>query len=85
MPAEPIDYWNHITVDPEVRFGKPCIVGTRITVGDILEKLAYGMTEEDILAEWDYLTSIQIRSCLAYAAEGYLVKVLHPVQPTANT
>ena len=63
-----IDYWEYITIDPGVRFGKPCIAGTRITVGDILEKMSYGMTEEDILATWHWLTSVQIRSCLAYAA-----------------
>jgi len=74
MPDGPIDYWNHITVDPDVRFGKPCIVGTRITVSDILEKMAFGMTEDDILSEWDYLTPIQIRSCLAYASNGHLVR-----------
>ena len=74
MPVDMPDYLDHITVDPEVRFGKPCIAGTRITVSDVLEKLAYGMTEDDILTEWDYLTPIQIRSCLAYAAEGHLVR-----------
>lgn len=74
MSVDIIDYLEHITVDPEVRFGKPCIVGTRIAVSDILEKLAHGMTEDDILSEWDYLTPIQIRSCLAYAAEGHLVR-----------
>lgn len=72
MPDSHVDYWSHIAVDPEVRFGKPCIAGTRIAVSDILEKMSYGMTEEDILSEWDYLTPIQIRSCLAYASNGHL-------------
>ena len=81
MFTDTIDYWEHITIDPGVRFGKPCIVGTRITVGDILEKMACGMTEEDILAEWQYLTSVQIRSCLAYAADGHLIATLCPTRP----
>ena len=84
MSTGTIDYWAHITIDPRVRFGKPCIVGTRITVGDILEKMVYGMTEEDILAEWQYLTSIQIRSCLAYAVHGHLVRTLYPASAASR-
>ena len=75
MPDGPIDYQNHIAVDPGVRFGKPCIVGTRLAVSDILQKMAYGMTEDEILSEWDYLTPVQIRACLAYAADRLLGKI----------
>ena len=82
MPSDTIDYWEHITSDPGVRFGKPCIAGTRITVADILEKMAYGMTEAEILATWR-LTSIQIRSCLAYAADGHLVVPPYPTRPAS--
>ena len=57
-----------ITVTPGVRSGKPCIRGTRITVTDILEYLAGGMSEEEILADFPDLTSEHIRAVLAFAA-----------------
>jgi uncharacterized protein (DUF433 family) len=60
---------EHITVDPEVRFGKPCVRGTRITVGDVLGYLASGMSEQQLLDEFPQLTRDHIRACLAYAAE----------------
>ena len=58
-----------ITITPDVRFGKPCVRGTRITVGDILGYLAGGMSEDQILADFPQLTREDIRACLAYAAE----------------
>jgi uncharacterized protein (DUF433 family) len=58
----------YISVDPEVRSGKPCIKGTRITVYDVLEYLAGGMSEEEILADFPDLTLESIRACLAFAA-----------------
>ena len=64
-----MDYLNRIAIDPEIRFGKPCIRGTRITVGDVLSYLASGMSEADILADFPQLTRDDIRSCLAFAAE----------------
>ena len=60
---------ERITVDQSVRFGKPCVRGTRITVGDVLSYLAAGMTEEQIVSEFSQLTREDIRACLAYAAE----------------
>ena len=60
---------DRIAVDPEVRFGKPCIRGTRITVGDVLGYLAGGMSDEQILLDFPQLTNDDIRACLAYAAE----------------
>jgi uncharacterized protein (DUF433 family) len=60
---------ERITVDQSVRFGKPCVRGTRIAVGDVLSYLAAGMTEEQIVAEFSQLTREDIRACLAYAAE----------------
>jgi uncharacterized protein (DUF433 family) len=60
---------ERITIDPSVRFGKPCVRGTRISVGDILEYLAGGMSEDEILADLPQLTRDDIRACLAYAAE----------------
>ena len=60
---------DRITVDPAIRFGKPCVRGTRISVGDILGYLAGGMSESQILADFPQLTSDDVRACLAYAAE----------------
>ena len=60
---------DRIAVDPEVRFGKPCIRGTRITVGDVLGYLAGGMSDAQILLDFPQLTRDDIRACLAYAAE----------------
>ena len=60
---------ERIAIDPAVRFGKPCVRGTRISVGDVLEYLASGMSEDQILADFPQLTRDDIRACLAYAAE----------------
>lgn len=59
---------DRITITPGVRGGKPCIRGTRITVYDILEYLAGGMTESQILADFPSLTQEDIRACLVFAA-----------------
>jgi len=59
---------DRITIVPEVRGGKPCIRGTRITVYDLLEYLAGGMTEDQILADFPSLSREDIRACLAFAA-----------------
>lgn len=64
-----MDYRNRIAIDPEVRFGKPCVQGTRITVGDVLSYLASGMREDEIFADFPQLTRDDIRACLAFAAE----------------
>ncbi len=63
------DYAKIITVEPGKRGGKPCIRGLRITVYDILEYLASGMTEPEILTDFPDLTREDIRACLAFAAE----------------
>jgi uncharacterized protein (DUF433 family) len=60
---------SRITVEPGKRSGKPCIRGLRITVSDVLEYLASGMTETEIIADFPELTSEDIRACLAFAAE----------------
>jgi len=60
---------DRISIDPAVRFGKPCVRGTRITVGDVLGYLAGGMSEADLLADFPQLTQDDIRACLTYAAE----------------
>jgi uncharacterized protein (DUF433 family) len=63
------DRLRRIVVDPEIRSGKPVIRGTRMTVTDILEYLAGGMTSEEILADFPDLERDDIRASLAYAAE----------------
>ena len=60
---------ERITIDPVVRFGKPCVRGTRLTVGDVLGYLAGGMTEAEVLADFPQLTHEDILACLAFAAE----------------
>ena len=64
-----MDYHDIITIEPEKRSGKPCIRGMRITVYDILEYLAGGMTETEILEDFSELTSADIKACLAFAAD----------------
>jgi len=61
-------FQERITVTPGVRSGKPCIRKTRITVYDVLEYLAGGMTEDEILADFPSLTRQDIHACLAFAA-----------------
>lgn len=65
----PMDILQRIAVDPAVRFGKPCVRGTRIAVGDVLGYLAAGMSEDAILTDFPQLERDDIRACLAYAAE----------------
>jgi len=64
-----MDYAQIITIEPGKRGGKPCIRGMRITVADVLGYLASGMSEDQILADFPYLTRQDIRACLAFAAE----------------
>ncbi len=64
-----MDYRHIITIEPGKRGGKPCIRGLRITVYDVLEYLASGMTPEQILADFPDLTAQDIRACLSYAAD----------------
>lgn len=62
-----MDYRGRITVEPGKRGGKPCIRGLRITVHEVLDYLASGMTEQQILEDFPDLTSEDIRACLAFA------------------
>jgi uncharacterized protein (DUF433 family) len=64
-----MNYADIITMEPGKRGGKPCIRGLRITVYDVLEYLASGMTHADILRDFPYLTEQDIRACLAFAAD----------------
>jgi uncharacterized protein (DUF433 family) len=65
-----MDYSKIISIDPGKRSGKACIRGLRITVYDVLDYLAAGMTQEQILADFPDLTESDIRACLAYAADA---------------
>ena len=69
-----------ITMEPGKRGGKPCIRGMRITVYDVLEYLASGMSEQEILDDFPDLTQDDIRACLAFAAdrERKLVSAIEP-------
>ncbi len=64
-----MDYSQIITIDPGKRSGKPCIRGLRITVYDVLDYLAGGMSEDDILRDFPELSRDDIRACLAFAAD----------------
>ena len=62
-------YSDIITMEPGKRGGKPCIRGLRVTVYDVLDFLASGMSHADILRDFPYLTEQDIRACLAFAAD----------------
>ena len=64
-----MDYSKIITIEPGQRGGKPCIRGMRITVTDVLEYLASGMSECQILSDFPELTHEDIQACLAFAAD----------------
>ncbi len=73
-----MDYRQIITIEPGKRGGKPCIRGLLITVYDVLSYLASGMSEDQILEDFPYLTRDDIRACLAYAADRAQAKVIAP-------
>jgi uncharacterized protein (DUF433 family) len=58
-----------VSIDPNIRFGKPCVKGTRLTVGEVLGHLASGATESELLASFPQLTHEDVLECLAFAAE----------------
>lgn len=64
-----MDYRSIITIEPGKRGGKPCIRGMRITVYDVLSYFASGMTTEQILEDFPYLTKEDLLACFAYAAD----------------
>lgn len=64
-----MDYRAIITVEPGKRSGKPCIRGMRITVSDVFDALASGLSHEEILLEYPYLVEDDILACLAFAAD----------------
>lgn len=64
-----MEYRERITIDPNIRSGKPCIKGTRITVADVFDYLGGGMSIEEVLADFPDLTAEDIRACFAFAAD----------------
>ncbi|MEM1036625.1 MAG: DUF433 domain-containing protein [Pseudomonadota bacterium] len=63
-----MNYQDIITVEPDKRGGKPCVRGIRITVDEVLSYLAGGMTVEEFLSDFPYLTHEDVLACMAYAA-----------------
>jgi uncharacterized protein (DUF433 family) len=64
-----VDYRERITMEPEKMGGKPCVRGLRITVYDVLDYMASGMSEAEILRDFPDLTTEDLRACLAFPAE----------------
>ena len=63
------DYAKYIVIDPNIRFGRPRIKGTRITVYDVLSWFASGLSQEEIIRDYPELSGDQIKACLSYAAD----------------
>ncbi len=64
-----MNYSEYITIDSNIRFGKPCVKNTRITVYDVLGWMASGMSIQEIISDYPELNETQIRACLAFAAD----------------
>jgi uncharacterized protein (DUF433 family) len=63
------NYADYIEINTEIRFGKPCVKGTRISVYDVLSWLAADMSFAQIIKDFPELNALQIRACLSYAAQ----------------
>jgi len=72
-----MDHHGRITINPAVRFGKPCVRGTRLTVGDVHGALASGMTEAELLEDFPQLNHEDVLACLAYAADRERLLIIH--------
>ena len=64
-----MNYQDYVTIEPHKRGGKPCVRGLRITVYEVLEYLASGMTEEEVLEDFPDLTHEDLEACIAFAAD----------------
>ncbi|MEA3151594.1 MAG: hypothetical protein QOD56_2533 [Gammaproteobacteria bacterium] len=64
-----MQHLDRISIDPEVRFGKPCVRGTRVTVGEVLGFLAGGGSEAELLADFPQLSHEDLLACFGFAAE----------------
>lgn len=65
------DYRHYFEVDPAKRAGKPCFKGTRLTPYDVLSLMAGGVSQQEILEDYPYLTDAHLRACLAFAADDH--------------
>ena len=72
-----MDYRTYITIEPDKRSGKPCVRGLRITVVDVLEYLASGMSADEIVSEFPDLTREDIQACCAFAADRERQSLIH--------
>lgn len=77
-PHPPLDWRERITLDPAVLTGKPVIRGTRISVELVVGLLAQGWSTEQVLRQYDHLTSDDIRACLSYASDVMRSEIVHP-------
>jgi len=73
-----INWKEHITIDPAIHHGDPCITGTRISVAIIVGSLADGMTTEEVLEAYPQLSATDIQAALAYAADVMRQELLLP-------
>jgi uncharacterized protein (DUF433 family) len=64
-----MDLLDRITIDPAIRFGKPCVRGTRLTVGDVLGTLAAGCSETELLEDFPQLSHEDVLACMAFRPE----------------
>ena len=74
-----MNYRDYITIDPNKRGGKPCVRGLRITVYEVLEYLASDMTEEEILDDFLDLTKLDLKACIAFAADRERLLMTGPI------
>jgi uncharacterized protein (DUF433 family) len=73
-----VNWKEHITIDPDLHHGEPCITGTRIPVVTLVGSLADGMTADEIIAAYPHLTHQQLQAALAYAADIMRKELLVP-------
>lgn len=74
--ADPVNWRDHITVDPEVCHGKACITGTRVLVTTVLDNLAAGLDSQAIAESYPSVTPVAVRAAMCYAAELAKERVL---------
>ena len=76
-----MDWRDHITVDPQILVGKPVVKGTRISVELVIDLLAAGWTEQQVLDSYPTLKPDDVRACLAYASELLHAEKVFPLEP----
>jgi uncharacterized protein (DUF433 family) len=79
-----MDWKERIVIEPEILVGKPVIKGTRLAVEFIIDLLAQGWTEQEILSNYPGITRQDIQACLAYASETLKVEKVYAFPPARN-